>query len=155
MNEKFLRRAVDIAREVSRNGKNGPFGAVIAQNDIIISEGWNQVVETIDPTAHAEIMAIRKACQKLGRFDLTDCILYSSCEPCPMCFSAIYWARIHTVYYAASRIEAELAGFDDDFIYKELAAPMSQRQIPFIRMLAEEGNAVLKAWLVNPEKIPY
>lgn len=155
MNAQFLKRAIDIAERESKDGQNGPFGALIALNDNIISEGWNQVVETNDPTAHAEIVAIRKACRLLGRFDLEGCILYTSCEPCPMCLSAIYWARIPLVCYASTKEDAEKAGFDDDFIYRELAIPMDKRQVRFVQELREQGNRVFDAWIQNPNKLMY
>ena len=155
MNVQFLNRAIEIASRESKDGQNGPFGAVVAFNDTLISEGWNQVVETNDPTAHAEIVAIRKACRKLGRFELNDCTLYTSCEPCPMCLSAIYWARIPIVCYASTKEDAEKAGFDDDFIYKELVIPMDKRQVRFVQELRTQGNRVFDAWTHNPNKRMY
>lgn len=155
MEKRFLERAIALAAEKSKEGAHGPFGAVVALNDTIVGEGFNQVVETIDPTAHAEIVAIRMACKRLGRFDLSGCVLYTSCEPCPMCLSAIYWSRIATVVYASTKKDAERAGFDDDFIYRELALPQEKRRIRFIRAMGVEANQVFDTWISNPGKLPY
>lgn len=155
METRFLERAIALAAEESKNGLHGPFGAVVTLNDTIVGEGVNQVVETLDPTAHAEIVAIRMACKNLGRFELNDCVLYTSCEPCPMCLSAIYWSRIGVVVYASTKKDAERAGFDDDLIYRELSIPQEKRRIRFIRAMGEEANKVFDAWINNPSKISY
>src|SRR5487761_1508170 len=121
--ETFMRRAISLSREQMEHGGGGPFGAVIVKGGVIIAEGWNRVTSTNDPTAHAEIVAIRAACAVLGSFSLGDCEIYASCEPCPMCLAAIYWARLERVYYANTRADAARIGFDDDFLYREIAAP--------------------------------
>lgn len=126
----FLERAIALAVANVRQGVGGPFGCVITRDGVIVAEGANQVTLTADPTAHAEIVAIRAACRMLGSFQLTGCELYSSCEPCPMCLGAIYWSRPERVYFAASREDAARAGFDDELIYEELRLPLSDRRIP-------------------------
>jgi len=151
----YLKKAIEIAGDFSKKGTNGPFGAIVVLNNTMIGEGWNQVVELNDPTAHAEIMAIRKACKRLGTFDLKNAILYTSCEPCPMCLSAIYWAHIEKVYYAASRSDASKMGFDDEFIYREVCQSMHTRKIPFIQKLQDEAIIVFNEWKKNPNKIMY
>jgi tRNA(Arg) A34 adenosine deaminase TadA len=153
--EKFLRRAIELAVEKSSNGKCGPFGAVVAIGDRIVGEGWNQVVSSHDPTAHAEVVAIRNACNKLGTHDLSECVLYASCEPCPMCLAATYWARIGRVIFAASREDAATAGFDDEFLYREVALPLQDRAVDFVQELHTEGAAVLTGWSDNPDKMMY
>jgi guanine deaminase len=151
----FLRRALDLARTHSRGGMNGPFGAVVVREGEIVGEGWNRVVETSDPTAHAEILAIRDAARTLGTHDLSDCILYASCEPCPMCLSAIYWAHVREIHFAASKEDASDAGFDDARILRELGLGWEQRELPSHRALAREGAEVLEAWVRNPRRMPY
>jgi guanine deaminase len=151
----FLRRALELALTHSRRGMNGPFGAVVVRDGEIVGEGWNRVVETSDPTAHAEILAIREAARTLGTHDLSDCILYASCEPCPMCLSAIYWAHIREIHFAASKEDASAAGFDDGRILRELGLGWEQRSLPSHRALAREGTEVLEAWVRNPRRIPY
>jgi len=136
-------------------GCGGPFGAVIVQAGLIVSEGWNQVTSSNDPTAHAEIMAIRSAAASLGRFSLAGCTLYTSCEPCPMCLAAAYWARVDRVVYAATRQDAAAIGFDDHAIYRELALPASQRSLPMQQMLHAEGVQVFDAWRAKADKTPY
>ena len=126
--EQFLQQAIDLAVENVKVGQGGPFGAVIVKNNTVIATGVNQVTPLLDPTAHAEIQAIRAACQLLGDFQLTDCVLYSSCEPCPMCLGAIYWARLKAVYFASTRHDAAQAGFDDNFIYDDFTQPLNQRR---------------------------
>jgi len=130
MNKSFMKRAVQIARKGMNNNEGGPFGCVIVKDGKIIAEGNNQVIVDNDPTAHAEIVAIRKACKEVGSFELTGCEIYTSCEPCPMCLGAIYWTRPDAVYFAATRKDAAEAGFDDDFIYKELGLSADERSIP-------------------------
>ena len=142
----FMQRAVDLALEKMRANSGGPFGAVIVRNNTIISEGWNEVTSSYDPTAHAEIVAIRRACARLGAFNLPDCDIYTSCEPCPMCLGAIYWARPSRVFYASTAADAAAAGFDDAFIYEELKKTAGLRQIPMSQLLREEALAVFTAW---------
>jgi len=151
----YLKKAIEIAENFSKKGNNGPFGAIVVLKNKIIGEGWNQVVELNDPTAHAEIMAIRKACKTLGTYNLKNAILYTSCEPCPMCLSSIYWAHIEKVYYAASGSDASKMGFDDAFIYKEVCKSMHRRKIPFIQELQDEAIKVFEEWKNNPHKIMY
>ncbi len=151
----FLKRAIQLAEEGMDKGSGGPFGAVIVKNGEIIAESSNRVTSTNDPTAHAEVAAIRQACEKLENFQLEDCILYTSCEPCPMCLGAIYWARPNKVYYALSREDAAKIGFDDQFVYDEIALKMEQRKIPFINMMREEGLPVFQKWEAKGDKIDY
>ncbi|MBE7640682.1 MULTISPECIES: nucleoside deaminase [Salegentibacter] len=151
----FLKRAIQLAEEGMDKGSGGPFGAVIVKNGEIIAESSNRVTSTNDPTAHAEVAAIRQACEKLENFQLEDCILYTSCEPCPMCLGAIYWARPNKVYYALSREDAAKIGFDDQFVYDEIALKMDQRKIPFINMMREEGLPVFQKWEAKGDKIDY
>ena len=153
--ETFLQRAIALADEKSASGDCGPFGAVVVKDGEIISEGWNQVVSSHDPTAHAEVMAIRNACAKLNTHDLSGCTLYASCEPCPMCLAAIYWARIKRVIYAASRNDAAAIGFDDEFLYHEVALPPEDRSIEFVQTLHEQGAAILHKWADSPAHIMY
>ena len=151
----FMRRAIALSLEMMRSGKGGPFGAVIARDGLLIAEGFNQVTSTNDPTAHAEVVAVRRACQALNTFDLSGCQIYTSCEPCPMCLSAIYWARIGTIYYANDRVDAASIGFRDDFLYHEIPLPLHQRSIPTIRLLAPEGRAAFDEWARKPDKVTY
>ena len=155
MTNVFMARAIELSLESVRSGCGGPFGAVIVKNGEVLAEGMNQVTSRNDPTAHAEILAIREACSKLGLFELTDCELYSSCEPCPMCLGAIYWARLARVYYANTAADAAKIGFDDSFIYAELKLPHAERRIPAIPMMREEALAAFRAWAEKPNKIPY
>ncbi|HLN21313.1 MAG TPA: nucleoside deaminase [Bacteroidales bacterium] len=151
---KYLSRSVDLAMDGMKNG-GGPFGAVITMNDEIISEAFNRVVPDNDPTAHAEILAIRRAAAKLKNHDLTGCTIYSSCEPCPMCLSAIYWSGIKTVYYSLSREDAAKAGFNDKFIYDELALDPSSRKISLIHLGQPAGAEIFKTWENLENKIAY
>jgi guanine deaminase len=155
MDNAFMARAIQLAVENVRSGRGGPFGAVVAKDGKVVAEGANQVTATNDPTAHAEVLAIRQACQKLGCFELGGCDLYSSCEPCPMCLSAIYWARIHRVYFGSLAEDAAKIGFDDSAIYAEIAQPLSQRKIPMTQLRREEALAAFRAWEENPGKIHY
>lgn len=150
----FLKRAIEIAGEGIANG-NGPFGAVIAKYGKIISESVNSVVISKDPTAHAEILAIRKASEYLGTHDLSDCVLYTSCEPCPMCLGAVYWAGIKKVVYSAVRDDAKKAGFNDSLIYDELMLDPSRRTISFICLKDSGGEEILRKWEKYEGKIPY
>ena len=150
----FMARAIQLAAEnVYNNG--GPFGAVIVKNGEIVGEGVNRVSSSNDPTAHAEIQAIRDACKKLDTFKLDGCEIYTSCEPCPMCFASIYWARIDKVYYAANHSDADYAGFDDAFIYKELEVNMQERKIPFIELQHEHKLLPFKEWMSKEDKTEY
>jgi guanine deaminase len=151
----FLQRAIDLATIHSVNGRHGPFGAVVVKDGDIIAEGWNQVVAFHDPTAHAEIIAIRAACRQLETHHLNGCTIYASCEPCPMCLSAIYWARIDTVVFAASHKDAARAGFDDSFLYKEMAISWVERKIKSHQGLEREGRVVFEKWIENPAKVNY
>lgn len=153
--EDFMRRAIALSREHMEAGHGGPFGAVIVKHGRIIGEGWNRVTSANDPTAHAEVMAIREACKNLGTFDLGGAVIYASCEPCPMCLGAIYWARLECVYFANSRTDAAAISFDDDRLYREIAAPLDQRSISMERLLADEAHEVFKAWRAKPDKQTY
>jgi guanine deaminase len=150
-----MERAIQLSIEGVQSGRGGPFGAVIVRDGKIIAEGSNEVTSTNDPTAHAEVLAIRRACEKLGAFELKDCELYTSCEPCPMCLGAIYWTRLSRIYFASTAEDAAKAGFDDSFIYGELKQPFSGRRIPTIQMMREEALAGFRAWAGRPNKIPY
>ena len=141
-NKKFMKAAVSAAAEGLRLGKGGPFGAIVVKDGKIIATGCNHVTSTNDPTAHAEVMAIREACRVLGTYQLTDCEIYTSCEPCPMCLGAIYWARPKKVYFASTRHDAAAAGFDDSFIYDELNVDADKRTIPLIRLEEEDAAAL-------------
>lgn len=151
----FLTRAIELSKEGMERGDGGPFGAVIVQNGEIIAEGNNRVLVDNDPTAHAEVVAIRRAASKLGRFDLSDCELYTSCEPCPMCLGAIYWARPQAVYYANTKTDAAAIEFDDSFIYDEIEKPMSERTIPFHHEPSEAARAVFDLWAEKADKTQY
>ena len=155
MTTAFMARAIQIAIENVRSGQGGPFGAVVVKDGAIVSEAVNQVTATNDPTAHAEVLAIRRACQQLGVFELKACDLYTSCEPCPMCLGAIYWTRLSRVYFGSFAADASKAGFDDSFIYREIAQPHAQRGIPMIQMMRQEALAAFRAWEEKPNKIPY
>ena len=150
-----MARAIQLSLESVRSGRGGPFGAVIVQKTRLIAEGANQVTSRNDPTAHAEVLAIRAACEKLGMFELKDCELYTSCEPCPMCLGAIYWARLSRVYFANSAADASKIGFDDSAIYHELARPHDQRGIPMLQMMREEALVAFRAWEEKPDKVRY
>ncbi|GIV31528.1 MAG: guanine deaminase [Saprospiraceae bacterium] len=151
----FMREAIRLAREGMRSRIGGPFGAVVVRNGQIIGRGNNRVASTNDPTAHAEIVAIRQACQHLGSFQLDGCIIYTSCEPCPMCLGAIYWARPQKVYYACTRHDAASIEFDDEFIYQELNLPLDQRKIPALQLLREEALPVFEEWVKMEDKVVY
>ncbi len=155
MDNPFMARAIQLSIENVHSGRGGPFGAVIVKDGNIIAEGANQVTSTKDPTAHAEILAIRAACAKLGAFELPDCEIYTSCEPCPMCLGAIYWARLSRVYFANAAADAASIGFDDSLIYREIALPLAQRTIPMNQMMRERALAAFRAWQEKPNKIVY
>ena len=144
--QKFLERAIELSRKGMKSGKGGPFGCVVVLGDVIVGEGCNQVTFSNDPTAHAEVVAIRNACTKLGTYQLSDCEVYTSCEPCPMCLGAIYWARPKRVVYANTREEAAAIEFDDDFIYNEIGAAMKDRKIPFVHAPHPKARAVFEDW---------
>ena len=150
-----MRRAIELSLANVQSNKGGPFGAVVVKEGQIIGEGANQVLATNDPSAHAEVMAIREACRKLKTFQLTGCEIYSTCEPCPMCMGLIYWARPEKVYYANTAADAAKIGFDDAFIYSELARPREQRSIPMQQIMRDEALAAFKAWETKPDKVPY
>ena len=145
MNNKFMSRAIELSIESVNNG-TGPFGAVIVKNEKIIAEGSNKVTSTNDPTAHGEIVAIREACKQLNNFSLSGCELYSSCEPCPLCLSAIYWARINKIYYANTREDARKIDFDDSFLYSEIKKNIDERKIPMTQMMRDEALKAFKMW---------
>jgi guanine deaminase len=155
MSNPFMARAIELSIENVRSAKGGPFGAVIVQDGKIIAESANCVTSTNDPTAHAEILAIRKACTKLGVFELRDCELYTSCEPCPMCLGAIYWARPARVYFGCTVLDASKAGFDDSLIYREISRPHSERKIPMIQTMRDEALEAFSAWERQLNKRPY
>lgn len=150
-----MRKAIELARESILKMEGGPFGAVIVQNDTVIASGCNQVTSTNDPTAHAEIVAIRNACSTLGRFSLEGCQIYVNCEPCPMCLAALYWARIDTVYYAADRHDAAQIGFDDEFIYQEVNKHPEMRRLKTHQILRQEALSVFHLWQNMEDKVLY
>ena len=153
--EEFLKRAIELADENISSGCGGPFGAVVVKNGQIIAEGANHVTTHNDPTAHAEVVAIREACKKLNTFQLEDCEIYCSCEPCPMCLGAIYWARPRAVYFAANKNDAADAGFDDSFIYNEILLPYSERKIHTEHIPLQSASSVFKKWKSLNDKIEY
>ena len=154
MHESFMLRAIDLSIENVTNG-GGPFAALVVRGDEIIASGVNRVTATNDPTAHAEIVAIREACAKLQTFQLEGCDIYTTCEPCPMCLGAIYWARAARVFYANTREDAREIGFDDDFIYREIATPLNLRAIPMIPLLRDHALRAFRLWRTKPDKQPY
>jgi guanine deaminase len=155
MGNTFMARAIQLSLDNVRFGRGGPFGAVVVKDGIVLAEAVNQVTATNDPTAHAEVLAIRQACQKLGTFVLKGCDLYTSCEPCPMCLGAIYWARIDKVYFGNLAEDAAQIGFDDSAIYQEIVQPHSQREIPMIPLMRIEAQAAFRAWEEHRDKIHY
>ena len=155
MDDPFMARAIQLSIENVHSGRGGPFGAVIVKDGAIIAEGANRVTSTQDPTAHAEILAIRGACVRLGVFELPGCEIYTSCEPCPMCLGAIYWARLSRVYFANAAADAAGIGFDDSLIYREIPLPLAQRAIPMRQMMREQALAAFRAWQEKPNKIVY
>ncbi len=152
--QELMQRAIDLAVENVRNG-GGPFGAVIARGGEIVAEGVNRVTSQHDPTAHAEVQAIRKACSELNTFDLTGLDIYASCEPCPMCLGAIYWAHLDHLYFAGTKDDAARIGFDDAFIYKELHLPIHERKLPTEAMMNAEAQAPFVAWQEKDDKVEY
>jgi guanine deaminase len=153
--EIFMREAIKEAEAGMRSGRGGPFGCVIVHRGRVIARGNNRVTSTNDPTAHAEITAIREACTTLQRFSLEDCELYTSCEPCPMCLAAAYWARIPTLYYGNNRADAEAIGFDDDFIYQQIALPPEKRALSMRPLLHAEAQQAFHEWQAKPDKVKY
>jgi len=150
-----MRHAVELSARRMREGAGGPFGAVIVKDGKIIAEGWNKVTSTNDPTAHAEVSAIRSACAALKNFSLAGCDIYTSCEPCPMCLAAIYWARLDRIFFANSREDAAAIGFDDEFLYREVPKPIEERLIPTFRVGLPEAEAVFAEWQAKPDKVEY
>jgi guanine deaminase len=155
MSNRFMTRSIELAIENVRSGRGGPFGAVVVREGEIVAEGANSVTATNDPTAHAEMIAIRRACAALKVFELRDCEIYSSCEPCPMCLGAIYWARPARVYFAATAADASKAGFDDSLIYSEILQPYARRKIPMVQLMRAEATEPFRAWERQPNKIMY
>ena len=159
--ERHIRRAIELAATHSADGRHGPFGAVVVREargdspERVVAEGWNAVVDQHDPTAHAEIQAIRRAAEALGTHDLSGCVLYTSCEPCPMCLAAIYWSRVDRVVYAAGKEDAAAIGFDDAFFYEEITKPWPQRKLRSRTLSREEARRVMRAWFENPKRVPY
>ena len=155
MNPKFMRAAIRLSIDMMRCGKGGPFGAIVVKGNKIVGRGCNEVTSSNDPTAHAEIVAIRDACRLLKTFELHGCELYTSCEPCPMCLSAIYWSRIRKMYYGNTRKDAARIAFDDDFIYREVALPIPKRQLVMKQLLHNEALKAFAEWDKKTDKIPY
>lgn len=153
--EEFMRLAIRLSEQNVTDALGGPFGAVIVKDGKVISKSANKVATTLDPTAHAEISAIRMACKKLKSFELTGCVIYTSCEPCPMCLSAVYWARIDKIYYANTKKDAKKIGFDDQFIYDEIALPMKQRKLVIEQLLRDEAMGAFKQWNESEMKVNY
>lgn len=154
MHKKIMSRAIELSQRNIENG-GGPFGAVVVKNGQIIGEGANRVTASNDPTAHAEVVAIRNACQKIGSYDLTGCEIYTSCEPCPMCLSAVYWSRISKIYFANTKADAAKIHFDDDFIYQEIPKAMVERKIPMEQLLRNEAIKVFESWEQKTDKTHY
>lgn len=155
MHEPYLQQAIKLATDNVDNGKGGPYGAVIVKDNQVIAASANQVTSNIDPTAHAEVMSIRAACRHLNDYRLTGCVLYTSCEPCPMCLGAIYWARLNAVYYACNRHDAAAANFDDSFIYDEINISPQQRRIPMLHINLPNAQEPFVTWNQKADKIPY
>ena len=155
MDNPFMARAIQLSLDNIASGQGGPFGAVIVKNGSVVAEGTNRVTSSNDPTAHAEVVAIRTACAKLGSFNLQDCDIYTSCEPCPMCLGAIYWAHLGRIYFGNAAADASAIGFDDSFIYHQFAQAIPERSIPMIPMMREQALAAFRAWKETPNKILY
>lgn len=150
-----MRHAIALSHDKMLAGEGGPFGAVVARDGGIVAEGWNQVTTALDPTAHAEIVAIRRACVALGTFDLSGCEVFTSCEPCPMCLAALYWARVDRIWFGNDRASAAAIGFDDEFLYGEIPRPLDRRSIATTRLLGEEAIVAFHAWAAKPDKVAY
>jgi len=155
VNPEFMRQAIELATENVTSGRGGPFGAVIVKDGVVIAAAANVVTSTNDPTAHAEITAIRAACTTLGSFSLEGCELYTSCEPCPMCLAATYWARCKTIYYGCNAQDAARAGFDDAFLYGEMKKSLAERSLPIVNLCPEEAWQAFQAWIDSPKKVEY
>lgn len=153
--KKYMQRAIELAKIGMNSNSGGPFGAIVVKDGRIIAEAYNEVTSSNDPTAHAEVLAIRRACEALGEFQLDNCTIYASCEPCPMCLGAIYWARPQQVYYAGTREDAAGINFDDRFIYKEIDLPPGERSIPFTSLMRSEALNLFKAWDKKEDKVKY
>ncbi len=151
----FMQQAIQLATENVVHGRGGPFGAVVVRDGQVIAAGANQVTATNDPTAHAEVVAIRNACQVLGTFQLLGCDVYTSCEPCPMCLAALYWSRCRAIYYGNDASDAARAGFDDSFLYDEVKKPLHARSIPIERLLGDEARSSFEAWKTSPYRVDY
>ena len=151
----FMQYAIDLARKGMQSNEGGPFGAVIVKDGKIIAEGNNCVTSSNDPTAHAEVVAIRNACKELNTFQLEGCSIYTSCEPCPMCLGAIYWARPQKLFYACTKKDAAKIGFDDAFIYREMNLDLSERSLPTVQLMNKEGTEVFKEWEAKSDKVEY
>jgi len=155
MNHSHMRRAIELSRHAIDTNLGGPFGAVVVRGDLVVAEGFNRVTSNLDPTAHAEVTAIRAACTALETYQLTDCEIYTSCEPCPMCLGAIYWSGMTRIYFANSREDAAAAGFSDRFLYEEIPLPVEQRTVPSLSLLGNEAIRVFDEWRAKQDKIPY
>lgn len=155
MQNKFMEEAVRLAHQAVKNLTGGPFGAVIVRENEIVGRGYNQVLKNQDPTAHAEVTAIRDACKALNTFWLNDCVIYTTCEPCPMCLGAIYWARLKTIYYGANRNDAALIGFDDNFFYQEIEKDQQTRSVPMIEFMREAAIPPMHEWMNKQDKPHY
>lgn len=155
MNEAFMSEAIALSIEKMDAGEGGPFGALIVKNGVVVGRGWNRVTSTNDPTAHAEVMAIRDACSHLGTFNLSGCEIYSSCEPCPMCLSAIYWAHLDRLIYGASKEDAAAAGFDDTILYQEISKGPSERTLPVEQTMRPDAQKAFQRWLNHEHRINY
>ncbi len=153
--EKFMEEAVQLSRRHIEEGQGGPFGCVVVKDGVVVGRGWNSVLAGNDPTAHAEVVAIRDACRNLGTYQLNGCVVYTSCEPCPMCMGAIYWSRPDKVFYANTREDAARTGFDDSFIYEQLSLPLEQRKIPMIPMDKTNAQDVFRQWLEKEDREKY
>jgi len=151
----FMRLAIALSAKNVTENIGGPFGAVVVKDGEVVAASGNKVTSTNDPTAHAEVSAIRLACDKLNTFDLSGCVIYTSCEPCPMCLGAIYWAKIDTIYYANTKVDAENIGFSDKFIYEELEKEMSNRSLPIVQLMRDEALEAFKLWEKSPMRIEY
>ena len=154
-NPEFMRQAIELATANVTSGRGGPFGAIVVKDAAAIASGVNLVTASLDPTAHAEVMAIRNACQALGTFQLEGCDVYTSCEPCPMCLAAIHWARCRTIFYGCNAADAAKAGFDDAFLYGEMKKPLTERALPMVNLLPEAAWQCFAAWLESPSKVEY
>lgn len=155
LDRQFLRRAVDLSVAGSSSGDGGPFGAVVVVDGEVVGEGWNEVILTRDPTAHAEVVAIRRACQRLATFDLDGATMYASCEPCPMCWAATLWARCGRIVYANTRDQAAAIGFDDGRFHEQLAVPLAERDVPMDHVPLDEAVAAFAGWAADPNRVTY